>query len=82
MSTYSALTIPTQFVDVGNIRLAYRQWGKPGGLPLVFLKYFSGNLDDWDPLVTDALPPIMRSSCSTTPGLEVPVVKRRALSRR
>jgi pimeloyl-ACP methyl ester carboxylesterase len=55
MSTYSALTVPTRFVEAGGIRFAYRRWGKSGGLPLVFLNYFSGNLDDWDPLVTDGL---------------------------
>jgi pimeloyl-ACP methyl ester carboxylesterase len=38
---------------VNHVRFAYRRWGKPGGVPLVFLNYFSGNLDDWDPLVTD-----------------------------
>jgi pimeloyl-ACP methyl ester carboxylesterase len=38
---------------VNNVRFAYRRWGKPDGFPLVFLNYFSGNLDDWDPLVTD-----------------------------
>jgi pimeloyl-ACP methyl ester carboxylesterase len=38
---------------VNNVRFAYRRWGKPGGFPLVFMNYFSGNLDDWDPLVTD-----------------------------
>ena len=53
MSTQTALTVPTQFVEADGIRFAYRRWGKPGGLPLVFLNYFSGNLDDWDPLVTD-----------------------------
>src|SRR5262249_58221386 len=53
MSTYSALTVPTRFVEADGVRFAYRRWGKPGGLPLVFLNYFSGNLDDWDPQVTD-----------------------------
>jgi pimeloyl-ACP methyl ester carboxylesterase len=53
MSTYSALTAPTQIVEADGIRFAYRRWGKPGGFPLVFMQYFSGNLDDWDPLVTD-----------------------------
>jgi pimeloyl-ACP methyl ester carboxylesterase len=53
MSTDTALTVPTWFVEVNNIRLAYRRWGKPGGPPLVFMNYFTGNLDDWDPLVTD-----------------------------
>ena len=53
MSTSTALTVPTRFVEVDNSRFAYRRWGKPGGFPLVFMNYFSGNLDDWDPLVTD-----------------------------
>jgi pimeloyl-ACP methyl ester carboxylesterase len=52
MSTQTALTVPTRFVEADGIRFAYRRWGKPGGLPLVFLNYFGGNLDDWDPLVT------------------------------
>jgi pimeloyl-ACP methyl ester carboxylesterase len=53
MSTYTALTVPTRFVEVDNIRFAYRRWGKSGGVPLVFMQYFTGNLDDWDPQVTD-----------------------------
>ena len=53
MSTYTSLTVPTQFVEADGIRFAYRRWGKSGGFPLVFLNYFTGNLDDWDPSVTD-----------------------------
>ena len=53
MSTYTAQNVPTRFVEVGNIRFAYRRLGKSGGSSLVFMNYFSGNLDDWDPLVTD-----------------------------
>src|SRR5580700_7836375 len=53
MSTHTALTVLTRFVEADGIRFAYRRWGKPGGLPLVFLNYFGGNLDDWDPRVTD-----------------------------
>ena len=55
MSTSTARTVPTQFVESNAIRFAYRRWGKPGGVPLVFLNYFSANLDDWDPQVTDGL---------------------------
>jgi pimeloyl-ACP methyl ester carboxylesterase len=55
MSTDTALTVPTRFAETGGIRIAYRRWGKPGGLPLVFMQYFSGNLDDWEPQVTDGL---------------------------
>jgi pimeloyl-ACP methyl ester carboxylesterase len=53
MSTYTALNVPTRFIEVDDIRFAYQRWGKTGGIPLVFLNYFTGNLDDWDPLVTD-----------------------------
>ena len=53
MSTDTALTAPTRFVEADGIRFAYRRWGKSGGAPLVFMQYFSGNLDDWDPQVAD-----------------------------
>jgi pimeloyl-ACP methyl ester carboxylesterase len=53
MGTHTALTVSTRFVEADRVRFAYRRWGKPGGLPLVFLNYFTGNLDDWDPLATD-----------------------------
>src|SRR5262249_58485469 len=55
MSTDTALTVPTRFVEAGGIRFGCRGWGKSGGAPLVFLQYFSANLDDWDPQVTDGL---------------------------
>jgi pimeloyl-ACP methyl ester carboxylesterase len=55
MNTDTAMTAPTRFVEAGRIRFAYRRWGKPRGLPLVFVQYFSANLDNWDPQVTDGL---------------------------
>jgi pimeloyl-ACP methyl ester carboxylesterase len=45
-------TAETQFVDVF---CAYRRFGRPAGLPLVMLQHFRGNLDNWDPALTDAL---------------------------
>jgi pimeloyl-ACP methyl ester carboxylesterase len=48
-------TAATQFVDVGPVRLAYRRFGAPGTRPLVMLQHFRGNLDNWDPALTDAL---------------------------
>ena len=48
-------TAATRFVDVGAVRLAYRRFGAPGGTPLVMLQHFRGNLDNWDPALTDAL---------------------------
>jgi pimeloyl-ACP methyl ester carboxylesterase len=57
MSDYTAATVPTQFVDANDIRFAYRRFGKPGGIPLVFNQHFTGNLDNWDPAVLDGLAP-------------------------
>ena len=57
MKTYTAITVPTQFVEANGIRFAYRRGGKPGGIPLVFNQHFAGNLDNWDPAVLDGLTP-------------------------
>jgi pimeloyl-ACP methyl ester carboxylesterase len=48
-------TAPTQFVDAAGVRFAYRRFGKPGGVPLIFNMHFTGTMDHWDPLVTDGL---------------------------
>ena len=55
MSTHTAITAPTQFVEANGIRFAYRRWGKRRGLPLVFNHHLNGNLDNWDPAVLDGL---------------------------
>jgi pimeloyl-ACP methyl ester carboxylesterase len=55
MSTYTAVTAPTHFVEANGIRFAYRRWGKRSGLPLVFNHHLNGNLDNWDPAVLDGL---------------------------
>ena len=52
---YTAITVPTQFVEANGIRFAYRRWGKKGKLPLVFNQHYTGNLDNWDPAVLDGL---------------------------
>lgn len=46
-------TAVTRFVTVDGVSLAYRRFGKSGGVPLVFLQHFVGNLDSWDPEVVD-----------------------------
>jgi pimeloyl-ACP methyl ester carboxylesterase len=53
MTTYTHQTAPTQFVEANGIRLAYRRFGKPSGLPLVFNMHFTGTMDHWDPAITD-----------------------------
>jgi len=48
-------TAPTQFVEANGIRFAYRRFGKPDGVPLVFNQHFTGTMDHWDPAVTNGL---------------------------
>jgi len=55
VSSHTAVTAPTQFVEANSIRFAYRRWGKRSGLPLVFNHHLNGNLDNWDPAVLDGL---------------------------
>jgi pimeloyl-ACP methyl ester carboxylesterase len=52
---YSHDTAPTQFVEAGGIRFAYRRFGSPnaGHAPVVFFQHFVGNLDDHDPAISD-----------------------------
>ncbi|MCU7826390.1 alpha/beta hydrolase [Kitasatospora sp. DSM 101779] len=46
---------PITTVSAANgIRYAYREVGD-GGVPLVLLQHFRGNLDNWDPALVDAL---------------------------
>jgi len=55
MGNYTHETVPTQFVEANGIRYAYRRFGKPGTIPLLFLGYFNSNMDGWDPDVTNGL---------------------------
>jgi len=53
--TYTHDTVPTQYIEASGIRFAYRRFGKPGTVPLVFNQHFTGTMDYWDPAVTDGL---------------------------
>ena len=48
-------TAPTRFVEADEIRFAYRRFGFPLGTPIVLLQHFMGNLDTYDPALTNAL---------------------------
>src|SRR3979409_991299 len=48
-------TAPTEFVEANGIRFAYRRFGKAGGVPILFNQHAIGNMDCWDPAVTDGL---------------------------
>jgi pimeloyl-ACP methyl ester carboxylesterase len=56
MTMHTHQTAPTQYVEAGGLRFAYRRFGKAGsGLPLVFNQHFRGTMDYWDPAITDGL---------------------------
>jgi pimeloyl-ACP methyl ester carboxylesterase len=55
MSNATHETAPTEFVQVGGVRFAYRRFGRPGDFPLLLLNHLAATLDDWDPLVTKGL---------------------------
>lgn len=48
-------TTPTRFITAGDITFAYRRFGRSGGVPLLLVQHFRGNLDNFDPAITDGL---------------------------
>src|ERR1700749_62145 len=48
-------TTLTKYIDAKGTRYAYRTLGKHGDIPLIFLQHFTGNMDDWDPLISDGM---------------------------
>jgi pimeloyl-ACP methyl ester carboxylesterase len=55
VSSHTHQSAPTQFIETPAVRFAYRRFGKTGGVPLVMIPHIMGNLDSWDPAVTDGL---------------------------
>lgn len=54
----SATTTLTKYVEVGEVRYAYRELGPESpadATPVIFLHRFRGTLDDWDPGFVDEL---------------------------
>jgi pimeloyl-ACP methyl ester carboxylesterase len=45
----------TQSVDVNGTIFVYREIGKKGGVPVVFLHHLTAVLEDWDPRVVDGV---------------------------
>jgi hypothetical protein len=41
-----AIDAPTRFIDTGLERYAYRRFGKTGRFPPLFLRHFTGTLDN------------------------------------
>lgn len=55
METQTHQTAPTQFINAAGINFAYRRLGKKSGIPLVLFQHFTGNLDNWDPIIINGL---------------------------
>ena len=47
--------VSTKFISAGGITYAYRTLGENTGVPLVCFQHFTGNMDEWDPLILDGL---------------------------
>jgi pimeloyl-ACP methyl ester carboxylesterase len=47
--------VPTDFVDAGGARFAYRQLGPDTGVPVIFLHHLAATLDNWDPRIIDGI---------------------------
>jgi pimeloyl-ACP methyl ester carboxylesterase len=52
---YRHESVPTEFVENGGIRYAYRRFGEQGAIPLLCLGYYNSHMDAWDPSVTNGL---------------------------
>jgi pimeloyl-ACP methyl ester carboxylesterase len=46
---------PTQFHNIGDVRLAYRRFGREGAPPVVCLQHFAGTMNNFDPIHTNRL---------------------------
>jgi pimeloyl-ACP methyl ester carboxylesterase len=62
-------TAPIQFVEVDDIKVAYRRFGKRGALPLLLLNYFAANMDDWDPRITNGFAAVRDVIILDYPGI-------------
>jgi len=55
MPAATSQTAATQLIDVKGTSFAYREFGAPSTIPLVFLHHLTATLDDWDPAVLDGV---------------------------
>lgn len=52
-TTFNAAS--TKTINVHGTSFAYREIGREGGIPVVFLHHLTAVLDDWDPAIADGL---------------------------
>jgi len=51
----SLQTVPTSFVPVNGTMIAYRRFGKPSSLPLIYVNHLGGTMDVLDPLLFNSI---------------------------
>jgi pimeloyl-ACP methyl ester carboxylesterase len=61
----------TQFVTVGETKIAYRVLGDKPGIPLVMVSPLGNAMDDWDPAVTNGLAQKYKVIIFDIPGVGV-----------
>jgi len=54
-SVFAQETAPTLYVEANGINFAYRRFGASSEIPLIFFQHFIGNIDDWDPAITNEI---------------------------
>src|SRR5580765_3411417 len=52
---FSQETAPTLYVEANGVKFAYRSFGAFSKVPLIFFQHFIGNIDDWDPAITNEI---------------------------
>jgi pimeloyl-ACP methyl ester carboxylesterase len=55
MSSATYKDAPTETIDIGGTRFAYRRLGTDTGVPVIFLNHLGAVLDNWDPRVIDGV---------------------------
>lgn len=55
LQEFNHQTAPTRSIKVDGQDFTYRSFGKDTEIPVVFLQHFTGNMDNWDPEVTNAI---------------------------
>src|SRR5918995_3719742 len=55
MSSATYKDAPTESIDVGGTRFAYRRLGAETGVPVILLNHLGAVLDNWDPRVIDGV---------------------------
>ena len=54
-TTHTYASVTNQFINANGITFAYRSYGKPGDIPVIYFNHLTANLDNCDPRIMDAI---------------------------